>query len=153
MKKSKACITILILSIIILTLTFNFYENSKTDYLRIHIRANEKDGKQALIIVQNEIKKFFDNSLSFLTSYTSARGVLVSSLYELEKQIENALKNNNIFIVVDVTVEKMLFSVTEYDNFTCFYGEYETLVIILGGGQGELINGVLYPNLEFTSKS
>ena len=98
MKKSKACITILILSIIILTLTFNFYENSKTDYLRIHIRANEKDGKQALIIVQNEIKKFFDNSLSFLTSYTSARGVLVSSLYELEKQIENGLKNNNIFI-------------------------------------------------------
>jgi hypothetical protein len=148
--KEKICITILILSIIILSLIINFYKNGKTEYLRVHIRANEvKNEKQALNIVFNELENFANSSLSFLRDYSSAKTVLLSSLFEIEKQIEKSLKNNNIFIAVTVKVEKMTFLCAEYDNFTCFYGEYETLVIILGSGQGKQIRGVIYPSLQF----
>ena len=143
--------TVIILSIIILVLCLN-----KRDYtipkesIRFRVIANSNDYND-----QEIKKKVVENLKSNLiytnksTNIVETRNFIKENLPLFTKTVETTLNNKEDF---HINYGKNYFPEKTYNNEIYPEGEYESLVVTLGNGEGDNFWCVLFPPLCFPEK-
>lgn len=143
--------TVIILSIIILVLCLNKHDYTiPKDSIRFRVIANSNDYND------QEIKKKVVENLKSNLIYTNKSTNIVETRKYIEenlplftKTVENTLNNNKDF---NINYGKNYFPEKTYNNEIYPEGEYESLVVTLGEGEGDNFWCVLFPPLCFPEK-
>ena len=146
--------TIIILSIIILLLTFT-KSNTRIpeDSIRFRVIADSNDiNSQELKqkVVEN-LKSNLINTNKF-TNIVETREFLEENIPLYTKIVDKTLKDNNSNEDFHINYGKNYFPEKEYNNETYPEGEYESLVVTIGKGLGQNFWCVLFPPLCFDEK-
>lgn len=149
------CITLLILTII--TLSICLYApkkqtNAKTDYLRIHVRANSNDecDQDVKYKVKNAVVEFLTPYVATCKTVDESKRVLGELLPKIERVCERVLKENGFSYGAQASICTEFFPTRVYDDLTLERGDYDALIINLGKGIGDNWWCVIYPPLCFS---
>ena len=143
--------TILILSIIILVLCINKHEyRIPKDSIRFRVIANSNDYKdqQLKYKVVNNLKSNLINT-NKSTNIQETRKYIEENLPLFTNIVDKTLNNNEDF---NINYGKNYFPEKTYNNVTYKEGDYESLVVTLGDGEGDNFWCVLFPPLCFNEK-
>ncbi len=150
----KACITFLTLAIILLTaIGIYLKENqTQTEYLRIHIRANSNE--QADQAVKYAVKDAVVNYLTPFIAECDTKEKAEKLFKETESKVEevanSVLEENGFKYSAKVCLRKEEFPTRVYDGVTLESGIYDAVIIELGEAEGQNWWCVVYPPLCFT---
>ena len=143
--------TILILSIIILVLSLNKYnERIPEDSIRFRVIANSNTYKDQEIkkkVVENLKRNLINTNNS--TNIVETREYLKENLPLFTNIVDKTLDNNESF---HLNYGKNYFPEKTYNNETYKEGNYESLVVTIGKGEGDNFWCVLFPPLCFEEK-
>lgn len=120
-------------------------EEISDNIIRLHVIANSDTNEDQQIKLQvrdavlSEAAMWYEGAESFEEANTA----LCTHLGAINKAAENVLGNRN----VKTEVTKMYFSARDYENFSLPAGEYRTLRVTIGKGQGKNWWCMVYPSL------
>lgn len=128
-------------------------ENDKTEYLRIHVRANSnRDEDQAVKYkVKDEVVKFITPYAAECVDKETAISVISKILWEIEEVCDRVLAENGFSYKSKASIREEEFPTRVYGDLTLESGLYDALIIELGSGTGDNWWCVIYPPLCFTS--
>lgn len=151
------CIIFLCIGIIVLSATGLFVpeETKKTEYLRIHIRANSNlDCDQSVkYLVRNELVDFLTPYLSECETKNEAQSTLASLCGPLKSVADRVLQENGFSYKSKATVREEDFPARTYNGLTLESGCYSALIVELGEAEGDNWWCVAYPPLCFTESN
>lgn len=145
---------IIIILLVLTTIFFISNEENKEiiipkDSIRFRVIANsnsDKDQKHKKLVAKN-LGEDVTNILKTTNSLENSRLTLKNNINNFKEDIENTLKSNNIDEEYTINYGKNYFPKKTYKGVTYKEGEYESLVVKLGNGQGENFWCVLFPPL------
>lgn len=150
----KACITILIFAIIVVVFAGVFIgeQSGKTEYLRIHIRAesNEEQDQAVKYLVKEEVVNYLAPYLAECDSKDKAEKTLADKLEDIANVANETLVKNGFFYGAKASIKKEKFPTRTYNELTLESGFYDALIIELGSAKGDNWWCVVYPPLCFT---
>lgn len=154
----KFCISLFLLSIILLTLILGWMgtssaKNTETvEYLRLHIRAdsNSEEDQAVKYKVRDEVVKFLTPEVAMCDTREKAEKMLKGNLKNIEKVADKVLKENGFDYTSKAEIKWEEFPTRIYDGITLEAGVYRSLIINLGSGSGNNWWCVVYPPLCFT---
>lgn len=122
-------------------------DDLRTNVLRLHIIANSDSIEdQALKLkVRDEILAKTGEMFEKTDNLSDAKQQAQNSLNEFEKIANEVILNNGYNYKATATVGKADFSTREYEDFTLPAGEYPSLIITLGEGEGKNWWCVVFP--------
>lgn len=151
-----ACISFLIVAIIILSVTgFYFGENEiEKEYLRIHVRAdsNSEEDQAVKYKVKDAVVEYLTPFIAECDSKEKAKTLLTERLDDIEKVAEETLKENGFTYRAKAKVKNEKFPTRNYGNLQLESGFYDALILELGSGEGDNWWCVVYPPLCFTGE-
>ena len=117
--------------------------------LRLHVVANsDSDRDQTLkLLVRDAVLAQADELLSGVSDRQNAEQVLYPHLNELVRSAEEVLAAEGCGDVVTVALTDQWFPTREYDSFSLPAGQYRTLRVTIGEGQGRNWWCVVFPPL------
>lgn len=126
-------------------------EYAKSDFLRIHIRANSNSDVDQRIKyqVKSEVVDYLTPFLTEAIDKVSALNIVENHLYNIEKVANKVLENSGFDYISHAEVRKENFPTRQYDDLTLESGIYDALILELGSGQGNNWWCVVYPPLCF----
>ncbi len=142
---------IVIIAIIITILSLNKQEQIQIpkEAIRFRIIANSNSLKDQN--VKKDIMKNITYNKELLNYETkdlqSTKTLLEKNIVLYEKIVNSTLKKDNINYSYNITYGKNYFPEKEYKNIIYKEGNYDSLVITLGKGQGDNFWCVLFPPL------
>jgi len=152
----KICISFFIVAIIILSGIGIFLaeENPRTEYLRIHIRANSNEQREQAVkyAVKEAVVKYLTPFIAECDSKVKAQEMLYENLNGIETVADKVLKENGFNYASRASVKEEAFPTRVYGNLTLESGIYDALIIELGSGEGDNWWCVVYPPLCFTGE-
>ena len=142
---------IIFISLIILFLLGSHYKEEyyiiPNESIRLRIIANSNSVYDQFI--KNEVKtnleKELQNTMNQSTSIINARKIIEKNLEKYKENISNTLKENQYDKNFTINYGKNYFPEKEYKGVIYEEGEYESLLITIGEGQGNNWWCVLYP--------
>lgn len=144
---------IVILTILIIMFLITNVEAEKVmipeNSIRFRVIANsnkEKDQINKKIVAKN-LGKDVTNILKNTNNIEESRIILKNNINKFKNDIETTLKINNIEENYTIDYGKNYFPEKNYKGITYKSGEYESLVVKLGNGQGNNFWCVLFPPL------
>ncbi len=155
----KFCIIFILLFIIILTAA-GFVRRGgegetleKGDYFRIHIRADSNDEEDQAVkyLVRDRVVEYLAPLISSCSDKTSAMLAVKEHLDGVVKEADAVLKANGFSYTSSAKVVREEFPLRVYEEVTLEAGEYDSLIVELGSGEGDNWWCVVYPPLCFTS--
>lgn len=151
----KFCITFTLFLIIILSVVavgLNPRENARTEYLRIHIRAdsNETAAQSVKYRVKDAVVAFLTPFIAECDTKSKAEIMLTEKLSEIEKVADKVLYEQGFDYKSRAKINTEKFPTRSYGDFTLEQGYYDALIIELGSGKGDNWWCVVYPPLCFT---
>ena len=152
----KLCISLAVLSIIILgfVAVFSGKNQTHTEYLRIHIRAdsNEEKDQSVKYLVKERVVEFLTPYLIDVKSKEDAEKKIVSLFGGIKAVCDATLKENGFNYVSTVKINNEKFPTRIYGDGSLILNEgfYDALIIELGSGKGDNWWCVVYPPLCFT---
>lgn len=156
----KFCIIFILLFIIILTAA-GFVrrggEESETlntgEYFRIHIRADSNDEEDQAVkyLVRDRVVEYLAPLISSCPDKASAMLAVKKNLGGVVKEADAVLKANGFSYTSSAKVVREEFPLRVYEEVTLEAGEYDSLIVELGSGEGDNWWCVIYPPLCFTS--
>ncbi len=150
----NACITILIIAIIILSgIAISLpREEVHTEYLRIHVRANSNDqiDQSVKYLVKDKIVEYLTPYIAECDTKQKAQTLLENNLSGIESVANQALKANGFDYQATAKVKKEEFPTRVYGELELESGIYDALIVELGSGEGDNWWCVVYPPLCFT---
>lgn len=148
----KACISFGLILIIVLSAVLLTESADKTEYLRIHIRANSNSQ-----IDQNIKYEVKDLVVSYLTpiienakSKDEAISIIESQKSAVNGLIDRFLSENGFSYEAKTEVRKEKFPTRAYGELVLEEGVYDAVIIELGSGNGDNWWCVVFPPLCFT---
>ncbi len=150
----KICIILMVFAIIALGAVAAFgKEETYTEYLRIHIRAdsNEEEAQAVKYGVKAAIVEYLTPYLAECRTKDAAEKMLKAHLGEIERKADDVLKKNGFAYRSRASVRNEEFPTRIYEDLTLEQGFYDALIIELGSGKGDNWWCVVYPPLCFTS--
>ncbi|MED4403865.1 stage II sporulation protein R [Metabacillus fastidiosus] len=119
--------------------------------IRLRILANsDSDEDQALKRkVRDEVNKEITKWVEKLTSIEAARKLISDRLPEIERIVEDVMKEEELVQSYDVDFDNVSFPTKLYGDYIYPAGEYEAILITLGAGNGANWWCVLFPPLCF----
>lgn len=152
----KGCIVFFIVAIIILSgiaLTLP-KENSKVEYLRIHIRANSnlQIDQAVKYKVKTAVVEYLAPYIAQCDTKAKAEEMLKDNLDGVERVADKVLKQNGFNYTSSAGIKNEKFPTRVYSNLTLESGYYDALILNLGSGQGDNWWCVVYPPLCFTGE-
>ena len=157
----KYCIIFLTLIIITVTaLGFSGVfpsaaEGVKSEYLRIHIRADSNDGSAQAVkyLVRDDVVDYLTPLVAEYETKEKAVDGVRAHLSEIAMVATRTLERNGFFYgaTAELTVEH--FPTRVYGEYTLPAGEYAALILRLGKGAGDNWWCVVYPPLCFAGES
>lgn len=149
----KACITLILLSIIILSaVAVKSYNVPETGYLRIHIRAYSNESQDQLVKykVKDAVVNYLTPIVATCNTFEEAKLKMQSVLSNIEAVTDNVLIENGFSYRSKASVCQEEFPTRVYEDITLEKGLYDALIISLGEGKGDNWWCVVYPPLCFT---
>lgn len=152
----KLCISFLIFAIIVLSIAGLCLSNEQThtEYLRIHIRANSN--AQIDQTVKYQVK---DAVVKYLTPYIAecktknqAEKMLEQRLLSIDAVADSVLRQNGFDYTAKSQVKREQFPTRFYGEYQLESGFYDALIVQLGEGKGDNWWCVVYPPLCFTGE-
>ncbi len=158
MGMKKFCIIFVFLLIIMVTATgchIGETGNSslrETEYFRIHIRAdsNDTDDQKVKYFVKEAIVEVLTPVLCACEDKQSAMDALRGNLSLIKETADRVLRRYGFSYSASASVKKEDFPVRVYEGVTLPAGEYDSLIVNLGSGEGDNWWCVIYPPLCFT---
>ena len=114
--------------------------------IRLHVLANsdsEEDQAEKLL-VRDAVLAYLEDSLAQSGSYDSALSAVGDHLEGIRKRAEESLGNK---YAVRVELGREKYPVRQYENYSLPAGEYTSLRILIGEGEGKNWWCVLFPRL------
>ncbi len=149
MKKVLAVVAVLL--IIVAVVAAMPQKSSKTDFLRIHIRAdsNSAEDQNVKYVVKNAVVEYLAPFLTEATSKTAAMKIVNKQLRGIKTVCDSVLRENGKNYVATVKLCEEQFPDRCYNGVTLEAGVYDALIIELGSGSGNNWWCVVYPPLCF----
>lgn len=115
------------------------------DLIRLHVLAVSDDAREQEIklLVRDAVTEYLAPMLEDAESSADARRIIAENLSGIEKAAKDAALGRK----VSVTLSREYYPTREYESFTLPAGEYESLRVILGDGQGHNWWCVVFPPL------
>ena len=152
----KACITFLIIAIIVLSGIglLSYQGGQKTEYLRIHIRANSNLSvdQQVKYLVKDKVVDFLTPYIAECNTKQKAKAMLKNNLESIEKVAKSVLMANGFTYSVKASIKTENFPTRYYQDLCLESGFYDALILELGKAQGDNWWCVVYPPLCFTGE-
>ena len=155
--KKAAVVLILAAAIGLIALLFGNTDTtggnaSRTEYLRIHIRANSNgEADQAVKYkVRDGIVAYLTPTVASCTTKAQAIRAISGQLEGVESVAERILRENGYFYGARASIRSEEFPTRVYDGVTLEAGVYDALIVELGTGAGDNWWCVVYPPLCFT---
>ena len=150
----KFCISFLIVAIIILSGIGLFVSENQTDteYLRIHIRANSnlECDQTVKYKIKDAVVKFLTPFIAECNTKKDAEKMLNDRLSGVEAVADRVLKENGFTYRSSAGIKREEFPTRVYGELELEKGFYDALIINLGSGEGDNWWCVVYPPLGFT---
>ena len=152
---------ILLLSLFIITFIYIIHplvekrmvdkESFKEKIIRFHIRANsdEEEDQELKLKIRDEILKEMGEKFEATRSLKESRKIIKENMGTMKSITENVIAREGEDYSVEVTLGQDSFPTRKYGNLVFPAGEYETLLITLGAGQGQNWWCVMFPPLCF----
>lgn len=158
----KSCITFLLSGIIILSALFCtvcFTQKAASvrgvtaEYLRIHIRADSNDAaaQRVKYEVRDAVVEFLVPVIAYARDKEEAKAAIRKNFDGVERAAERVLSKNGFSYGARAELKKEWFPTRVYDGVTLPDGEYESLILRLGKGEGDNWWCVAYPPLCFST--
>ncbi|MBE7087365.1 MAG: hypothetical protein E7369_03600 [Clostridiales bacterium] len=152
----KTCITFLTLAIIFLT-AFGmgfFTTNQKTEYLRIHIRANSnlEVDQSVKLLVKNSVVEFMTPKIAECSTKSDAERVIKENISLIEAVCDRVLETKGFCYRSKAKLTAEEFPTRAYGDVVLESGYYDALIIELGDGKGDNWWCVVYPPLCFVGE-
>lgn len=148
------CISFLPIFIILLSVSCAFCGASvkKTEYLRIHVRANSnsEDDQRVKYLVRDVLVDKLAPIAAECRDKTEAVKKIKRIISELERASDDVLKANNFAYKTKIGVYNEKFPTRVYDGEVFDGGSYDALIVSLGKGEGDNWWCVVYPPLCFS---
>ncbi len=147
----KLCISFLIIGIITLSAVIFLTPETKTEYLRLHIRANsnEQVDQNVKYLVKGAVVEYLTPFISTCDTKEKAERMLKENLSGIERVADMVLRENGFSYSSKASVKRENFPTRVYDGVTLEEGFYDALIINLGEGVGDNWWCVVYPPLCF----
>jgi stage II sporulation protein R len=156
-KRSIAMVTLSILLILTITYVVNAREDIPLGekLIRFHVIANSNSLQDQLVKnqVRDTLVEYLKLELNNLTNTKEAYEDIEDKLPLIKDITEYNLKEMGIYQEVNVTLGKTVFPTRRYGNITFPAGEYQSLRVVLGEGQGKNWWCILFPPLCFVDIS
>lgn len=151
----KKIIIPLLLAALIASVCFGFSaqsaarkeEAAKDEIIRLHIRAqDDSEEEQSLKLqVRDAILKKTGELTETCTSKQEAAEILLAHMQELTQIAQNVIRENGKNHPATVSLKREFFEYREYDGFFLPEGEYDSLIITIGAGEGHNWWCVVFP--------
>ena len=124
-------------------------ESISQKVFRLHILANSdsQHDQNLKLLVKDEILKLSTELFTDAKSVNDARHIAEDNIKAFENTAQQVVEANGYSYNICVTTDKEYFSTREYDGFIMPAGEYNTLKIIIGNGEGHNWWCVMYPSV------
>lgn len=148
----KICISLAFILIIVLSAILLKGSAEKTEYLRIHIRANsnEQVDQDIKYRVKDLVVNYLTPIIENATDKKDAIDRIQSSQSAVNGLIDRFLCDNGFSYGAKIELRKEEFPTRVYDDVTLYAGVYDAVIIELGNGTGDNWWCVVYPPLCFT---
>jgi len=126
-------------------------DNTNTEFLRLHIRANSNSECDQAIkhVIRGEVINEFTPIFSIVQTRTQAMTVLSDNLARFESIANQVLLQNGFTYTARASLRNEHFPTRSYNGFVLTEGFYDALIINLGTGAGNNWWCVIYPPLCF----
>lgn len=124
-------------------------ESISQKVFRLHILANSDSpyDQNLKLLVKDEILKLSTELFTDAKSVNDARHIAEDNIKVFENTAQQVVEANGYSYNISVTTDKEYFNTREYDGFIMPAGEYNTLKIIIGNGEGHNWWCVMYPSV------
>lgn len=146
MKKILIFISILFFLYIAFEVKNNYYV-IPDESIRFRVIANSNSTKDQYIKkrVKEALEKAFYEELKVSNTIDDSRNIIQNNMDNYKKTIKETLEKLNVDMDYEVSFGLNYFPEKEYKGVVYKEGEYESLVITLGNGEGENFWCVLFP--------
>ena len=124
-------------------------ESISQKVFRLHILANSDSpyDQNLKLLVKDEILKLSTELFTDAKSVNDARHIAEDNIKAFENTAQQVVEANGYSYNISVTTDKEYFNTRKYDGFIMPAGEYNTLKIIIGNGEGHNWWCVMYPSV------
>ena len=153
--KFKKGIVLIGLIIAVLLLTFALSACDEPDLtqevVRIHIRANSNSDidQEVKLRVRDSVTEYLTERLEGVNSKAQALETLDASKAQITKIANEVLAQNGFDYKANIYIGKETFPERDYGEYTFPAGEYDSLILNLGTGEGDNWWCVAFPPLCF----
>lgn len=147
----KVVVVVVLLIAIVFVVAVSPEKSSKTDFLRIHIRAdsNSTEDQNVKYVVKNAVVEYLSPFLTNATSKTAAMQIVNKQLKNIKKVCDEVLLSQGKNYTSTVKLCEEQFPDRSYNGVALAAGVYDALIIELGSGNGNNWWCVVYPPLCF----
>jgi len=127
----------------------------KSDFLRIHIRANSNSSvdQNVKYLVKNQVVELMNEFLADSQTKEQAIDNIQKNLDAICDCADNVLQQNGFDYGCKASVRQELFPDRQYDDLVLPSGVYDALILELGSGAGDNWWCVVYPPLCFVNST
>ena len=122
-------------------------EELSHNFFRLHIRANSdsEEDQELKLKVRDDILAYTTKLLSSCSDKTEAMKLVSANTEKIEQIAKKRIVAEGYKYGAHASVRREYFERREYDGFFLPAGEYDSLIVELGSGQGHNWWCVLYP--------
>ena len=124
-------------------------QNIADNVIRLHVLAHSDDETDQDLkeLVRINILTEFETTLSGLSCIEETRATLIEYLPAIHSHTENIVRNAGFDYTITTNMSRMFFPTRFYGNMAFPPGEYETVQIIIGDGEGSNWWCLMFPPL------
>lgn len=129
--------------------------HEEVQYLRIHIRANSNSVQDQNVKykVKDSVVESLIPYLSNIQTFEEAKDFIHDNFTMIENVANKTLAREGFSYTSSASLTKEHFPTRVYENLTLKEGDYDALILNLGGGEGDNWWCVVFPAFCFTSSS
>ena len=145
----EGCFALLIATLLIAVVPTDAEADIYEDTIRLHILA-ESDGEEdqaVKLAIRDRLLLSYGEMLSGYGSVEEAERALCSVILQIDSDVDRWLKELGSNASAEVTLTREWYERREYEDTTLPAGEYLSLRIIIGSGEGKNWWCVMYPPL------
>lgn len=123
----------------------------KDEIIRFHVRANSdlEEDQELKLKVRDKILEAMADKFEVVTSLSESRKTIQANMDEMKIIAEQVIHENKKDYPVKVSLGIDEFPIRKYGDMVFPQGEYETLLVTIGDGQGQNWWCVMFPPLCF----
>ncbi len=142
-------VSILVVSVLSSVMPVSGEEHLYSDVIRLHVIAesDSKEDQAVKLAVRDSVLELVEERLDLAEGYDDAYAVLSGMIPEIEAVAEARAEREGHPLTAEVVFDREEYPVRYYDDFALPAGEYMSMRIVLGEGEGKNWWCVLFPPL------